>query len=89
MLILASGVAGFFAAGADIKLMNGASPADFAGYGQALRDTFDRITGHGPWRPGCEVSGAAGVTAKQRFHLVAAHAQAWQAAVTFLDAHLH
>jgi enoyl-CoA hydratase/carnithine racemase len=46
VLVLASGVTGFFAAGADIKLMNGASPADFARYGQALRDTFDRIAGH-------------------------------------------
>jgi enoyl-CoA hydratase/carnithine racemase len=46
VLVLASGLTGFFAAGADIKLMNGASPADFAQYGQALRDTFDRIAGH-------------------------------------------
>ncbi|HEY1970319.1 MAG TPA: enoyl-CoA hydratase-related protein [Pseudonocardia sp.] len=43
VLLFASELPGFFAAGADIKLMSGASAAEFAGYGEALRGTLNRI----------------------------------------------
>jgi enoyl-CoA hydratase/carnithine racemase len=46
VLILASGLAGFFAAGADIKLMADAEADAFAAYGRALRETLDRIAEH-------------------------------------------
>lgn len=43
VLLLTSQLPGFFAAGADIKLMTGASTAEFADYGAALRGTLNRI----------------------------------------------
>lgn len=46
VLVLASAVPGFFAAGADIKQMSGAAPEDFAAYGKALRVPLERIAAH-------------------------------------------
>jgi enoyl-CoA hydratase len=43
MLVIESSVAGFFAAGADIKLMSSIDVEGFADYGDALRATLDRI----------------------------------------------
>ena len=42
-IIVVSEVPGFFAAGADIKYMANAGPADFAAYGRALRAVLDRL----------------------------------------------
>jgi enoyl-CoA hydratase len=46
VLVLTSDRPGFFAAGADIKQMQGTSSEDFAAYGKALRRTLERIAGH-------------------------------------------
>lgn len=46
VLVLVSDLAGFFAAGADIKKMSGASLEDFASYGHALRGPLQRLAGH-------------------------------------------
>jgi enoyl-CoA hydratase len=46
VLVLSSTLTGFFAAGADIRTMSGATPAEFADYGTALRGVLDRIAGH-------------------------------------------
>ncbi|HEX4402781.1 MAG TPA: enoyl-CoA hydratase-related protein [Galbitalea sp.] len=43
LLIIESSVPGFFAAGADIKLMSSIDVQGFADYGDALRATLDRI----------------------------------------------
>jgi len=43
VLIIGSALDGFFAAGADIKLMATASPAEFAAYGEQLRDPLTRL----------------------------------------------
>jgi enoyl-CoA hydratase len=43
VLIIASAIEGFFAAGADIKLMASADPATFRAYGESLRAVLDRI----------------------------------------------
>jgi enoyl-CoA hydratase/carnithine racemase len=43
VLIVESSVAGFFAAGADIKLMSSIDAAGFADYGDRLRATLDRL----------------------------------------------
>jgi enoyl-CoA hydratase/carnithine racemase len=43
VLVVTSAVDGFFAAGADIKLMSSIDVAGFADYGNALRATLDRI----------------------------------------------
>jgi enoyl-CoA hydratase/carnithine racemase len=45
VLIVASGIGGFFAAGADIKLMAGADLATFRAYSRSLRTMLDRIVG--------------------------------------------
>jgi enoyl-CoA hydratase/carnithine racemase len=42
-IVVASGLPGFFAAGADIKYMAKAGVADFAAYGRALRAVLDRL----------------------------------------------
>jgi enoyl-CoA hydratase/carnithine racemase len=44
-LVIHSGLGGFFAAGADIKLMAGADRAAFAGYGSSIRAVLDRVAG--------------------------------------------
>lgn len=46
VLVLVSDLPGFFAAGADIKAMSGASAADFAAYGTALRAPIERLATH-------------------------------------------
>lgn len=46
VLVLASDRPGFFAAGADIKQMRGASTEDFAAYGKALRAALERLANH-------------------------------------------
>jgi enoyl-CoA hydratase len=43
VLVLVSDLAGFFAAGADIKTMGSASAEDFAAYGKALRGPLNRL----------------------------------------------
>jgi len=43
ILIIASTIPGFFAAGADIKLMASTDFAGFEGYGDALRATIERV----------------------------------------------
>jgi enoyl-CoA hydratase/carnithine racemase len=45
VLVISSGVDGYFAAGADIKLMAAADPAAFSAYGASLRRLLDRIAG--------------------------------------------
>jgi enoyl-CoA hydratase len=45
VLIIASAIEGFFAAGADIKLMAAADRAAFCAYGESLRAVLDRIAG--------------------------------------------
>lgn len=45
-LVVASALPGFFAAGADIRQMSGASPEDFAAYGKALRAPMERLAAH-------------------------------------------
>jgi enoyl-CoA hydratase len=42
-LLVTSTLDGFFAAGADIKLMESAAPATFAAYGASLRTVLDRL----------------------------------------------
>ena len=42
-IVVVSELPGFFAAGADIKYMAKAGPADFAAYGRALRAVLDRL----------------------------------------------
>ena len=42
-IVVDSGLAGFFAAGADIKYMAKAGAAEFAAYGRALRAVLDRL----------------------------------------------
>ncbi|HZZ49839.1 MAG TPA: enoyl-CoA hydratase-related protein [Pseudonocardia sp.] len=44
VLVVTSELSGFFAAGADIKLMSAASAEDFAAYGQQLRGPLDRLS---------------------------------------------
>jgi enoyl-CoA hydratase len=44
-LVISSALDGFFAAGADIKLMAGADQAAFAAYGASMRAVLDRIAG--------------------------------------------
>ena len=44
-LVIASGIDGFFAAGADIKHMESLDPAGFAAYGARMRDVFARLAG--------------------------------------------
>lgn len=46
VLVLASALPGFFAAGADIKLMAGADLDTFTAYGRGMREQLDRIAGH-------------------------------------------
>jgi enoyl-CoA hydratase len=46
VMVLASTLTGFFAAGADIKAMSGASTAEFEAYGSALRGVLNRIAEH-------------------------------------------
>jgi Enoyl-CoA hydratase/carnithine racemase len=46
VLVLVSDMAGFFAAGADITQMSGASAEDFAAYGHALRGSMQRLADH-------------------------------------------
>lgn len=46
VLVISSAVAGFFAAGADIKLMSTVDLAGFEAYGDSLRATVDRIDAH-------------------------------------------
>lgn len=46
VLVLSSSLDGFFAAGADIRTMNGASAAEFAAYSGALRGVLDRLARH-------------------------------------------
>lgn len=43
VVVLASGVPGFFAAGADIKHMSTVDPRSFQDYGDKLRATLDRV----------------------------------------------
>ena len=43
IIVVASELPGFFAAGADIKYMAKAGAADFAAYGRALRAVLDRL----------------------------------------------
>jgi enoyl-CoA hydratase/carnithine racemase len=43
VIVLASALDGFFAAGADIKHMSAVDAASFREYGDALRDTLDRL----------------------------------------------
>ena len=43
VMVVASSVPGFFAAGADIKLMSSIDATGFTDYGNALRGTLDRI----------------------------------------------
>lgn len=45
VLVIGSGIDGYFAAGADIKLMAAADPAAFSAYGASLRRLLDRIAG--------------------------------------------
>lgn len=45
VLLLASAIDGFFAAGADIKHMRGIDAAGFAAYGDRLRAVLDRLAG--------------------------------------------
>jgi enoyl-CoA hydratase/carnithine racemase len=45
VLVISSGIDGYFAAGADIKLMAAADPAAFSAYGASLRRLLDRIAG--------------------------------------------
>jgi enoyl-CoA hydratase/carnithine racemase len=46
-IVIASTVPGFFAAGADIKLMSSVDASGFAKYGDALRATLDRLAAPG------------------------------------------
>jgi enoyl-CoA hydratase/carnithine racemase len=48
IIVVASELPGFFAAGADIKYMAKAGAADFAAYGRALRAVLDRLAAP-PW----------------------------------------
>jgi enoyl-CoA hydratase/carnithine racemase len=43
--VIASGIDGFFAAGADIKHMKSLDPAGFAAYGARMREVFARLAG--------------------------------------------
>lgn len=45
VLVLASAIDGFFAAGADIKHMSGIDAAGFAAYGDRLRTVLERLAG--------------------------------------------
>ncbi|HCT76430.1 MAG TPA: enoyl-CoA hydratase [Micromonosporaceae bacterium] len=45
VLVISSALDGFFAAGADIKLMAKATPETFAAYGASMRVVLDRIAG--------------------------------------------
>ena len=45
VLVVASAIDGFFAAGADIKLMAAADPEAFSAYGTSLRQLLNRIAG--------------------------------------------
>jgi enoyl-CoA hydratase len=47
VLVIASALDGFFAAGADIKLMGTAGPAEFAAYGEQLRGPLSRLAASG------------------------------------------
>jgi enoyl-CoA hydratase len=47
VLVIESSVPGFFAAGADIKLMSSIDSAGFAEYGDQLRATLNRLAGPG------------------------------------------
>jgi enoyl-CoA hydratase len=47
VLVISSGIDGYFAAGADIKLMAAADPDTFSAYGASLRRLLDRIAGLG------------------------------------------
>jgi enoyl-CoA hydratase len=46
VLLVSSGLDGFFAAGADIKHMTTADAASFKSYGDSLRSGLDRLAGH-------------------------------------------
>lgn len=46
VLVVTSEVPGFFAAGADIKLMSSANGKEFAAYGRQLRGPLDRLSTH-------------------------------------------
>ena len=45
VLVVSSAIEGFFAAGADIKLMAAADPAAFSAYGTSVRRLLGRIAG--------------------------------------------
>jgi enoyl-CoA hydratase len=58
VMIIASAVDGFFAAGADIKHMSAIDPASFAAYGDRMRHVNARLTA-APWLSVAAVDGLA------------------------------